>query len=114
MPPVPSNPAPAAGREAALQAYELSILNALREVSDALISATKSAESYEALARRVDALREYARLSYLRFENGAASYIEALYANSQLFDAELVAVENRVQSLASLVDVCKAIGGERG
>jgi len=100
-----------AAREAAMQNYQLTILNALREVNDALIATEKSVESYDALASRVDALREYARLSNLRFENGAASYLEVLYANNQLFDAELIAVRSQTDTFTNLIDVYKAMGG---
>ena len=100
-----------AAREAALQTYELTILNALREVNDALTASQKSLLSYEALARRVEALREYARLSYLKFENGAASYLEVLYANNLLFDSELIAVQAQARTFTNLIDVYKAMGG---
>ncbi len=100
-----------AAREAALQTYELTVLNALREVNDALVATQKSVEAYGALARRVEALREYARLSYLKFENGAASYLEVLYANNQLFDAELIAVQAQARTFTNLIDVYKAMGG---
>jgi multidrug efflux system outer membrane protein len=98
-------------REAALQNYEFTILNALREVNDALIATEKSVESFEALARRVEALREYSRLSFLRFENGAASYLEVLYANNLLFDAELFAVQAQTETFNNLIDVYKSMGG---
>ncbi len=100
-----------AAREAAEQTYQFTILNALREVNDALINTVKTRESFAALAGRVDALREYARLSFLRFDNGAASYLEVLYANEQLFDAELTAVQAQVDTFVSLIDVYKSMGG---
>ena len=100
-----------AAREIALQAYRQTIINALREVNNALINTKKSTETFEALAGRVDALREYSRLSTLRFENGAASYLEVLYANEQLFDAELIAVQAQTATFNSLIDVYKSMGG---
>jgi multidrug efflux system outer membrane protein len=100
-----------AARESALQTYRQTIINALREVNDALINTKKSTETFEALAGRVDALREFSRLSTLRFENGAASYLEVLYANEQLFDAELTAVQAQTATFNSLIDVYKSMGG---
>ena len=100
-----------AAREAALQTYELTIINALREVNDALIATEKSVEVFGALGQRVDALREYARLSFLRFENGAASYLEVLYAENELFAAELASVRSQAERYTALVDVYKALGG---
>ena len=98
-------------REAALQNYEFTILNALREVNDSLINTEKSIETFQALARRVEALREYARLSFLRFENGAASYLEVLFANNELFEAELTAVQAQTDTFSNLIDVYKSMGG---
>ena len=59
----------------------------------------------------MDALREYSRLAFLRFDNGAASYLEVLYANEQLFDAELIAVQAQVDTFNNLIDVYKSMGG---
>jgi multidrug efflux system outer membrane protein len=98
-------------RQAAEDFYRQTILNALREVNDALVATEKSREAYDAQARRVAALREYARLAYLRFDNGAASYLEVLYANNELFAAELTAVNSQIVHLTSLIDVYKSIGG---
>ena len=98
-------------RESALQTYRQTIINAQREVNDALINTKKSTETFEALSGRVDALREFSRLSTLRFENGAASYLEVLYANEQLFDAELTSVQAQTATFNSLIDVYKSMGG---
>jgi multidrug efflux system outer membrane protein len=100
-----------AARQAAEDFYRLTILNALREVNDALIRAEKSREAYDAQNRRAEALGEYARLAFLRFDNGAASYLEVLYANNELFTAELSAVDAQIVHLTSLIDVYKSVGG---
>ncbi|MDH5342865.1 MAG: efflux transporter outer membrane subunit, partial [Betaproteobacteria bacterium] len=62
--------AEAAQREA-LAFYQQVILNAFRETNDALTGSQKKRDESAALEQRVKALREYARLSRLRFENGA-------------------------------------------
>jgi multidrug efflux system outer membrane protein len=100
-----------AARQAAEDTYRATILNALREVNDALIGTEKSRQSFEAQARRAAALREYARLAFLRFDNGAASYLEVLYANNELFTAELAAVDAQISHLTALIDVYKSVGG---
>jgi len=102
--------AEAATQEATLF-YQSTILNALRETNDALIGTRKKLEEAEAQARRVKALREYARLARLRFDNGAASYIEVLYAENELFGAELVAVSTLADRYTQLINVYKAMGG---
>lgn len=100
-----------AGQRGALASYQQVILNALRETNDALVGAQKKAEEYEALAQRVEALRKYARLSRVRFDNGAASYLEVLYAENELFSAELTAVRAQAERNVELINVYKAFGG---
>jgi multidrug efflux system outer membrane protein len=100
-----------AGREQALAFYRQTILSALRETNDAIVGSQKIGEQAEAQARRVRALRNYARLSRVRFDNGAASYVEVLVAENDLFTAELNAVQARADRLTQLVNVYKAMGG---
>jgi multidrug efflux system outer membrane protein len=100
-----------AGQREALIFYQQVIQNALRETNDALIGAQKKAEESEALDKRVEALREYAQLSRLRFDNGVASYLEVLIAENDLFSSELTAVRSRADRYAELINVYKAFGG---
>jgi multidrug efflux system outer membrane protein len=100
-----------AGQREALAFYQQVIQNALRETNDALIGSQKKAEESAALDKRVDALREYARLSRLRFDNGDASYLEVLYAENELFGADLAAVRVHAERYAELINVYKAFGG---
>jgi multidrug efflux system outer membrane protein len=102
--------AEAAQREA-LVFYQQVIQNALRETNDALIGSQKKAEESVALEKRVESLREYARLSRLRFDNGDASYLEVLYAENELFSADLSAVRVQAERYAELINVYKAFGG---
>jgi multidrug efflux system outer membrane protein len=100
-----------AGQREALVFYQQVIQNALRETNDALIGSQKKGEEAVALDKRVEALREYARLSRLRFDNGTASYLEVLYAENELFGAELTAVRTQAERYAELINVYKAFGG---
>ena len=102
--------AEAAQREA-LAFYQRTILNAFRETNDALVGSVKKRQEVELQTRRVAALREYARLARLRFEEGATSYQEVLYADNELFNAELVAVRSQADRYLRLVDVYKSMGG---
>jgi hypothetical protein len=43
-----------------------------------------------ALTRQVEALREYARLAWLRFDEGYSSYLEVTYSQNLLYNAELI------------------------
>jgi outer membrane protein, multidrug efflux system len=102
--------AEAAQREA-LAFYQQVVLNAFRETNDALVGVQKRRDEYAALAKRANALRTYARLSRARFEGGAASYLEVLYAENELFAAELNAVATLAERYAELINVYKAMGG---
>lgn len=102
--------AEAAQREA-LAFYRQVVLNAFRETNDALVGVQKKREEYSALAKRVEALRRYASLSRLRFDNGTASYLEVLYAENELFGAELAAVQRLSERYGELINVYKALGG---
>jgi multidrug efflux system outer membrane protein len=61
--------------------------------------------------RRVTALREFARLSKLRWDNGYADYLEVLYAQNELFASELSAVRSQADALTQIVSVYIAVGG---
>jgi len=100
-----------AAREAALATYRQTVLTALRETNDALVGTVKNREQADAQAKRVASLREYARLSRLKFDNGYAGYLEVLYAENELFAAELGAVQSYTTSYTQLVAVYKAMGG---
>jgi multidrug efflux system outer membrane protein len=95
----------------ALAFYRSVVLNAFRETNDALVGVQKKREEYAALAKRADALRQYAGLSRLRFDNGVASYLEVLYAENELFGAELTAVRALSERYGEVVNVYKAVGG---
>jgi outer membrane protein, multidrug efflux system len=100
-----------ARQRAALANYQRVVLNAFRETDDALMGTLKRREEAAAQMRRVVSLREYARLSTLKFNNGYADYLEVLYAQNELFAAELAAVRTQVESTTQVVNVYGAVGG---
>jgi multidrug efflux system outer membrane protein len=91
--------------------YRRTILTAFQETNDALVGVVKQTEVAEAQARRVSALRDYARLSRRKFEGGYADYLEVLYAESELFDAALNAVRAQTDRHTEFVNVYQAVGG---
>jgi outer membrane protein, multidrug efflux system len=98
-------------REQALLRYEKAIQNAFREVDDALVDQKRTREQLIAQQRQVEALRDYASIARLRYENGYTSYIEVLDAERSLFNAELSCTETQGVLFQALVDLYKAIGG---
>jgi multidrug efflux system outer membrane protein len=100
-----------AAQRAALATYQQVVLNAFAETNDALAGTAKKRVAAQAQTERVAALREYARLSKLKFDNGYADYLEVLYAENELFGAELAAVRSQIDSYTQLIGVYKAMGG---
>lgn len=100
-----------AGERAALAGYQQTILNAFRETNDALSGSQKRQQEFEAQRQRVVALREFARLSRLRFDKGVSGYLEVLVAENELFAAEIASVSLQAAQYAQLVSVYQAMGG---
>jgi multidrug efflux system outer membrane protein len=100
-----------AQEQQALFFYQRTILNAFRETNDALVGSQKKIEEVAAQRLRVDALREFARLSRLKFDKGVAGYLEVLVAENELFAAELASVSLLAARYSQLVSVYQAMGG---
>ncbi|GBE08131.1 outer membrane protein OprM precursor [bacterium BMS3Abin11] len=91
--------------------YLQTVQNAFREVDDALITTQKRREELDALGRQVAALKDYARLARLNYDEGQVSFIEVLDAERRLFDVELIETQGRNDVYVSLVTMYKVIGG---
>ncbi len=98
-------------REAALNFYQQVILGAFRETNDALVGSRNKLEEARLQSERVVELREFARLSRLRFDSGLAGYVEVLVADNELFAAELASVGTLAESYRQLINVYQAMGG---
>lgn len=91
--------------------YQQTILNAFRDTDDALTGSQKTIESVAMQRERVRALREFARLSQLKFESGLIGYLEVLVAETELFAAELASVALTTDRYTQVVNVYQAMGG---
>jgi outer membrane protein, multidrug efflux system len=100
-----------AQRDFLLVDYQKVIQGAFREVSDSLIAYQKVKEVRTQRALLVDTLRDRSRLSYLRYNGGVATLLDALDADRSLFDAERSLAAARRDELLSVVQLYKALGG---
>jgi multidrug efflux system outer membrane protein len=100
-----------AQQKEALLTYQKAIQTAFQEVSDALLSHTKSRDQLGFQAREVRTLRNYVELARLRYDEGYTSYIEVLDAERSLFEAETAYAQTQSQVYVSLVNLYKAMGG---
>ena len=94
-----------------LHRYQQTIQTAFREVNDALADQNLTRKQLEAQRQRVRALRTYADLARIRFDNGYSSYIEVLDAERSLFDVELAYVQTQGALFQALINLYKAMGG---
>jgi len=97
--------------EQLLNTYEQTILTALREVEDAMIAVQTYGAELAARVRQMEAARNAAELSWLRYEGGLTSYLEVLDLQRSQFSAELKASETLQYELTSIVNLYKALGG---
>jgi len=95
----------------ALTGYLKTLQNAFADVDDALVGVQKTREQLAAEGRKVAAMKDYARLAAVRYNEGYASYIEVLDAQRSLFDAELQYAGVQAAVCTALVDTYKAMGG---
>lgn len=98
-------------QEQSLIKYQQVIQQAFREVEDALIDQRKSREQLTIQKQQLEALRSYASLATLRYENGYTSYLEVLDAERSLFNAELACAQTQGTLFRALVNLYKSVGG---
>jgi outer membrane protein, multidrug efflux system len=97
--------------EEASLVYQQAIHQAFREVSDALVGYRRSQEFRTTQEQLVASAQDARRLAELRYQGGAASYLEVLDSDTRLFVAELGLVEAQRDELAAYVEIYRALGG---
>lgn len=100
-----------AATKATVSAYVQTIQKAFADVDNALISKNKLEKQLAAEQKGVVAYRKYKYLAWHKYNNGYSPYLEVLYAESQLYPAELSAVQTKAATFISLINIYKAIGG---
>lgn len=102
-----------AQQQEAMLAYEQTILDAGREVNDAL-TASQTARDVAALyERQVAALARAVESTELLMQHGSTTYLEVLTARQSYLSAQLQQVANRFTELQSVVTLYRALGGGR-
>ncbi|WP_233870488.1 efflux transporter outer membrane subunit [Paraburkholderia adhaesiva] len=91
--------------------YVQTVLGAFNDTNNALISSQKTVEQTDLQQERVNALREYARLSRLKFEDGLIGYLEVLVSENDLFSAELSLANLQASRYNQVISVYQAMGG---
>ena len=94
-----------------VEEYQGTIVEAFREVSDALVAQDKLTHKRAALEKQVAALSEAVRLSLDRYNTGLANYFEVLEAEQELYPAEDALAQTQRDQLLAVVSLYKALGG---
>jgi multidrug efflux system outer membrane protein len=95
----------------ALLAYQQTIQNSFRDVSDALVAYQKTRETREQQELLAAAAQDSARLAHVRYEGGATGYLEVLTNETNYLTAELALSQARLNEMLSLVQIYTALGG---
>jgi len=91
--------------------YEKTVLNAFREVEDALVEVYTYNKELATRRRQLVAASNASRLSNERYNGGVTSYLEVLDSERSLFDTQLILAETYQQKLNAYVKLYKALGG---
>ena len=91
--------------------YQQSVVDALRDVHDALIAHSSARAAFVAQTDRRDKQADVLRLAELRYRNGYSSYLEVLDAQRNLFDAERARLLALRERQSAVVDLYRALGG---
>jgi outer membrane protein, multidrug efflux system len=100
-----------AARDEARLRYRQTVLTALKDVSNALVTRERLAEIRAQQFHEVAALERAVDVSTKRYLAGKASYYEVLEAQQQLFPAQLNVARTRRDESLAVVDLYKALGG---
>ena len=95
----------------ALYRYEQSVLNAFREVDDALIDVNTYGREVSSRERQRVAAINAAKLSRARYDGGQTAYLEVLETERSQFNAELETAAAKGYLFASYIYLYKALGG---
>ena len=92
--------------------YQKTVLNALKEVENALVTYEQEKNRLESLTESVKAQEINTHLSLERYKNGGlVSFLTVLTAQQALYSAQITQAESRAALSTDLVVLYKALGG---
>ena len=95
----------------ALNSYQKTILEAIKEINNGLVEYKTAAENYKESADRTALQNKTFNLVKDKHQIGAASDLDVLYANEIYLMMQKEEVSNKINSLISTIGLYKAIGG---
>lgn len=98
-------------RDKAEIAFQQTVLEAVSEVSDAVVTVEKLREQLDFARQRVENSDKAVRNANLLFKGGYATYLEVITAQGNALNSDLDLVELRQAHLESYVDLYRSLGG---
>ncbi|MBP2619464.1 efflux transporter outer membrane subunit [Chryseobacterium jejuense] len=98
-------------REKNVLAFRQSVLNAVGEVSDALVSNENLKVQEQKATEQTTTLKDGIKSAQLLYRGGSANYLEVITAQGNSLQAELNLASIKRQRLSSIVDLYRALGG---
>jgi NodT family efflux transporter outer membrane factor (OMF) lipoprotein len=97
--------------EQALITYQNAVLNAAREVEDAMTGFYRSKQLAELLSKSVDAAKRSTQIAMLQYKEGLANYTRVLDSTRSLTAQQDQFIQARGDTLINMVAIYKALGG---
>jgi multidrug efflux system outer membrane protein len=97
--------------DVALAAYEQTVLRALEETENTLVTHARTRDSLKDASDAAEASRTAARIARTRYEGGMVDFLEVLDAERTQLAAEDRLAQSRTDAATSLIAVYKALGG---
>jgi multidrug efflux system outer membrane protein len=98
-------------KEGAVLRYEKTVLQALEETEDSLVTHARARDRLVHDEAAVRASNTAAGLARVRYENGASDFLQVLDAERTLLQSEDQLARSRTEAATSLIAVYKALGG---
>ena len=100
-----------AQQEEAKLAFTQTLLNAGKEVNDALTAYQTSAKKEETIASQIKSLEKALHGTTLLMEHGTNTYLEVLTARQSLLSAQLTESANKLAKTQNIINLYQALGG---
>ena len=100
-----------ARNDVALATYEQTVLRALEDTENSLVTHARARDSLVHVADAAEASAKAAKLARTRYEGGYVDFLEVLDAERTQLEAEDRLAQSRTDTATSLIAVYKALGG---
>jgi multidrug efflux system outer membrane protein len=98
-------------REKTVLQFRQSVLNAVGEVSDALVKIEKLKQQQAIVQTQVNTLNQATQNANLLFKNGMANYLEVITAQSNVLESQLQLATIKRDELSAVSDLYRSLGG---